>query len=174
MIYFLRHKESGLIKIGCTNELETRMSYLKSIYGDLELIGLTSGFEDFEHQLHEQFSHLNNRKKLDGREWFNPEQELIDFIDKYSSMNTPLPIGNRSSKYTNLPQRQDTSQLSQVRVSGTTKEVINKIAAQIQLDTGVSITADLAIRIALEKAFPEFSKQAAINTEKEIEERRPD
>lgn len=61
---------------------------------------------------------------------------------------------------------------AQVRVDGTTKEVINKIAAIVQLETGANITADLAIRIALEKAFPEFTKQAGINTAVEIQERK--
>lgn len=61
---------------------------------------------------------------------------------------------------------------SQVRVDGTTKEVLNKVAATVQLETGASITADLAIRIALEKAFPEFAKQAGINTAIEIQERK--
>jgi hypothetical protein len=42
----------------------------------------------------------------------------------------------------------------------------------VQLQTGVIITADLAIRIALEKAFPEFAKSVGINTEKEIQERK--
>jgi hypothetical protein len=62
---------------------------------------------------------------------------------------------------------------SQVRVSGTTKEIINRIAAKTQLETGVIITADLAIRIALEKAFPDFAKNVGMDTDKEIEARRP-
>ena len=60
---------------------------------------------------------------------------------------------------------------SQVRVAITTKQVINKVAALVQLETGASVTADLAIRVALEKAFPELAKEMGINTKKELKDK---
>jgi hypothetical protein len=36
MIYFLRHTETGLIKIGVTNNLDTRLKRLCVVFGDLE------------------------------------------------------------------------------------------------------------------------------------------
>jgi hypothetical protein len=42
MIYFLRHTETGLIKIGKTIGFSVRLSQLMAQHGDLELIGLSS------------------------------------------------------------------------------------------------------------------------------------
>lgn len=63
---------------------------------------------------------------------------------------------------------------TQVRVSATTKAMINKVAAMIQMQTGASMTADLAIRVAFEKAFPDIARTEGVNTDKEIKERRDD
>ena len=92
MIYFLRHPETGLIKIGKTKDKNMRLSQLQAQYGDLELLGLMAGYTDMERELHMQFSHLNDRDVLGGREWFRPDSELTRFINKETSLNLPLPI----------------------------------------------------------------------------------
>lgn len=61
---------------------------------------------------------------------------------------------------------------TQVRVSASTKAVINRVSALMQLETGASITADLAIRIAFERAFPNEAKKEGVDTDKEIQDRR--
>jgi hypothetical protein len=95
VIYFLRHTKTGLIKIGTTNNLDTRMYFLRKQYGELELLGLIAGYENEENELHTQFRELNVRRALTGREWFKPAKELIAYIEKYASMERPLPIGSR-------------------------------------------------------------------------------
>lgn len=96
MIYFLQHKETGLIKIGVTNKLKRRVSQLNKLYGDLELLGLMEGYEGHEGLVHRDFSDLNVRGQLSGDEWFRPEKRLLDYIKKQSSLNFPLPINHRS------------------------------------------------------------------------------
>lgn len=61
---------------------------------------------------------------------------------------------------------------TQVRVTENTKEAITKIAAQIQLKSGVRITTDMAIRAAIEGAFPEIAEELGIDTKKEIKEKK--
>ena len=58
---------------------------------------------------------------------------------------------------------------TQVRVSESTKEAVNKIAGLIQMDKGVRVSVDMALRSAIEKAYPEIAKQLGIDTEKELE-----
>lgn len=93
MIYFLRHPETGLIKIGKTKNYHQRLSQLIAEHGDLELLGIMQGYTDKECELHEQFSSLNVRGDLKGVEWFESEQSLLGYIDDNSSMNIPKPDG---------------------------------------------------------------------------------
>lgn len=95
MIYFLKHKETGLIKIGTTKNFDARFMSLRSKFGVLELLGLMVGYEEEERNLHTLFKELNVRKQLKGREWFKADTVLLTYIKKYTSMNHPLPIGNR-------------------------------------------------------------------------------
>lgn len=103
MLYFLKHPETGLIKIGTTVSYKSRLSDLIRQYGDLELLGIMTGSYEDEKRLHEQFAHLRSHE-LDGREWFKPEKELLSYINKHTSMNLPLPLdGERIGKrYVNL------------------------------------------------------------------------
>jgi hypothetical protein len=61
---------------------------------------------------------------------------------------------------------------TQVRVSAVTREAISKIAATVQLEAGTNITADIAIKRAIEDAFPDIAKALGIDTDKEIRERK--
>lgn len=55
-----------------------------------------------------------------------------------------------------------------VRVSENTKETITLLAAKIQAQHRVRISADMAIRFAIEKAFPEVAREMGIDTSKEL------
>ena len=55
-----------------------------------------------------------------------------------------------------------------VRVSDNTKDAITSVAATIQLELGKKVSVDLAVRSAIEKAYPEIAKQWGINTEQEL------
>lgn len=102
MIYFLRHVETGLIKIGTTKNLKSRVYDLEREHGKLEVMGFVAGYEWYETELHKRFDHLNKRGVLSGREWFSPDSELINYIEKYTSTNPPLPLGIRSPQFTRL------------------------------------------------------------------------
>ncbi len=95
MIYFLRHPETGLMKIGTTTKYQKRLSDLMQKHGDLELLGLMYGNRSDEQQLHQQFSHLNEAGQLSGIEWFRADKELIAYIDKHAQMTLPLPTPSR-------------------------------------------------------------------------------
>ena len=166
MIYFLQHKETGLIKIGVTKDLDARLLTLRVAYGELELLGLIAGFEGEENELHTQFRDLNVRRALRGREWFKPEKKLIEYINKYASMDKPLPIGTRK-RYSPMPAK--AVKTTQIRVSDDTQKLIFMLAAELQMKTGKKISCDLALRSIIERAFPEIAKEMGIDIQAELE-----
>lgn len=97
MLYFLKHVETGLIKIGRTKNKSVRLSQLIKEHGDLELVGLLPGYKERESELHKQFSHLQVVGVLNGVEWFAPDDELMTFIDSNASFNLPLPMYGEST-----------------------------------------------------------------------------
>lgn len=150
MIYFLQ-RQNGDIKIGYTSDYYNRLASLKSEHGELKFLAGEDGLVEREQELHKRFAAMRYSLK---QEWFAPNDTLMEYI------------------YGLSPYEPEVIKYFAVTVSATTKEVINKVAATVQLQTGVTITADLAIRIALEKAFPEFAKSVGMDTDKEIQERK--
>lgn len=98
MIYFLRHKETGLIKIGTTKDLSARLAFLTIQHGALELLGLHDGYETEEQALHIKFCSLNQRGILFGREWFRADKPLLEYIRANTSLNIPLSLASRDRK----------------------------------------------------------------------------
>lgn len=88
MIYFLRHPETGLIKIGMTINLPNRLIALHPRYGVLEPLGVVDGYRKEEQWTHCCFRYANVRGVLDGVEWFNPVDELMWYIHHH----TALPV----------------------------------------------------------------------------------
>lgn len=80
MIYFIRHIETGLIKIGETNGLRRRVAELTNLHGAMELLGSMAGNRAKEAELHKQFADCNKRGLLVGFEWFSPMPELLEYI----------------------------------------------------------------------------------------------
>jgi hypothetical protein len=75
-VYFVRARTTGLVKIGCTSNLDGRVKELKSMSGDvLDLLGTEPGGIARERELHRQFS--DHRKH---GEWFAPAAELLAYI----------------------------------------------------------------------------------------------
>jgi len=98
VIYFLRHVQTGLIKIGYTKQFMKRIANLIGRFGEIEVLGLMDGNLKDEGRVQCRFYHLNC-KKLDywfsgywGDEWFVCEQDLLDYIAANTSMNFPLPF----------------------------------------------------------------------------------
>lgn len=74
-LYFIR--SGGLIKIGITQNIQSRMSAIKvSSAHPVELLKLISGGRMLEAELHDKFHHL----RVHG-EWFLETSELIKFIE---------------------------------------------------------------------------------------------
>lgn len=89
MIYFLQ-RANGDIKIGFTEHYYQRRSTLKSKYGHLELIGYLDGRRAEERALHIQFAEFNTG--TDGKEWFYPRVELMEFIKTQTHNPTPEEV----------------------------------------------------------------------------------
>ncbi len=78
MIYFIRGKESGNIKIGYSADPEQRKSNLQTAnYEELEFIGIMDGSLEDEARIQKMFSAFNIRG-----EWYNPAKEVVDFAER--------------------------------------------------------------------------------------------
>lgn len=88
MIYFLRSKKTGLIKIGTTKDYQTRLYQLTAEFGPLELLGVMDGSYEKEGTLHHRFK-KHRRNHVKGTEWFNPVPQLLDFIQQHTHKNVP-------------------------------------------------------------------------------------
>lgn len=76
MIYFVRPKSGGRIKIGTTVRLSERLAALKAEFREeLEVLGVAAGSFSREKRVHRKFAHL----RLRG-EWFEPGDDLLAFI----------------------------------------------------------------------------------------------
>lgn len=79
MIYFVKHVESGHIKIGTSRNYRARFNSLTAQYGIIHEIGVMPGHRKEEQRLHTKYKKLAVEDGK-GREWFYPTSDLIDFI----------------------------------------------------------------------------------------------
>jgi len=78
-VYFLKNNESGLIKIGYTEDYEGRIMQLSYQFkARLELLGLIHGGRSEEKEVHGMFSSIRA-----DREWFADCDDLRKFISEY-------------------------------------------------------------------------------------------
>ncbi|MBE0681707.1 MAG: GIY-YIG nuclease family protein [Anaerolineales bacterium] len=93
MIYFIRGKESGNIKIGFSINPDKRKSNLQTAhYEELEFIGIMNGSLDDEARIKKMFSEFNIRG-----EWYRPVREVMDYVKKNANkpkMNIVSSLGN--------------------------------------------------------------------------------
>lgn len=76
VVYFIRNRDTGAVKIGTTGNITARLNALRLQGGlDLELLGTVSGGRDVEGGLHRLFAVHRVRG-----EWFNPAPEILDYI----------------------------------------------------------------------------------------------
>jgi len=76
MIYFLKNPKNGLIKIGWSSFVPTRVRQLRYIYGHhLVLLKCIEGDRKIERRLHKRF-----RKSCVRSEWFRESKRLKQFI----------------------------------------------------------------------------------------------
>lgn len=72
-VYFAQAPTTGAIKIGFTSDVHRR---IRQIRPRVELLALMHGGRSWERQMHDRFAHL----RIEG-EWFQPADELINFIE---------------------------------------------------------------------------------------------
>jgi predicted DNA binding CopG/RHH family protein len=78
VIYFIKRPDDDRIKIGTTARLARRLKELtKSCDTDLIVLGIMDGIFAQERDIHLRFAHLKG-----AGEWFEPEDDLLDFITK--------------------------------------------------------------------------------------------
>jgi hypothetical protein len=77
VIYFAQ-LETGAIKIGRTEDLESRLQTLERRYGPVSVLKTIPGGVARERQIHERFAHL----RLSQAEQFRPAADLMEFIGK--------------------------------------------------------------------------------------------
>ena len=78
MIYFIRGKESGNIKIGYSTNPKQRKANLQTAnYEELEFIGLMDGTIKDESKLKKIFLEFNIRG-----EWYRPVTEILNYIEQ--------------------------------------------------------------------------------------------
>ncbi len=76
IVYFIRSYLTGLVKIGTTNSLASRILNLRNAHpGRLEVIGVMDGGQPREAEIHRQF----RAQRYDG-EWFVETAALVEFI----------------------------------------------------------------------------------------------
>jgi hypothetical protein len=78
MIYFAQ-LETGAIKIGFSENLETRLPQLEADFGGpIVLLATMPGDRRDEYRIHRRFNHL----RFPGTEQFRPDVDLMEFIGK--------------------------------------------------------------------------------------------
>lgn len=90
MIYFVQEDPDGPIKIGCSTDPSRRLNTLQTGQPrSLELLAVLPGDRELEKQIHERCARFCIRG-----EWFEPAQELLDFIYENSTNRVePQPDG---------------------------------------------------------------------------------
>ena len=98
LVYFVRRSD-GMIKIGYTKNWTYRWPDLKQMYGDLEFLGYIPSRRAGERLLHWYFTHCHLH-----HEWFSPDDEMYDLIDRYGCREIP-ETGRHKSHPMSLPKR---------------------------------------------------------------------
>jgi len=83
MIYFVRSRNTGHVKIGYTANIQQRLVELTSKYGKIDLLGVITGGRAFENALHRAFAEY--RVVELGREWFRYNPSLRKYITTYAT-----------------------------------------------------------------------------------------
>jgi len=84
MIYFIRNKETGRIKIGKANNPQNRIKTLQTgCDGELELLAFIPGETDVELEWHREYEGFHHRG-----EWFNPDPSLLWEIYKMQPLQS--------------------------------------------------------------------------------------
>lgn len=73
VVYYLRRRSDGAVKIGWSQDVDARCRRLAEVYGDVELLCTEPGGWSLEQQRHDQFERLRLPRQVElegGSEWF--------------------------------------------------------------------------------------------------------
>lgn len=86
---YIAQDKNGLLKIGCSIQVEDRLAVLSKAHGPMLLLFLARGDYKLESAMHRAFAQY---KVPVGRsiEWFKQEGELADFLTRYKQTTTQL------------------------------------------------------------------------------------
>lgn len=89
LVYFRKNGEGGvLIRIGYSINIQNRLgSAAKDVspeHGGVVLLGCTDCYT--EKELHEMFWHLHHPTATGRGEWFNPGEDLLEFIKNHTAI----------------------------------------------------------------------------------------
>lgn len=88
VVYYVQRGD-GMIKIGYSGNLKSRLSSLQREHGRLEVLATHRGARDAEVWQHRAFAHLRIHPQ---REWFRPGDDLLEFIDKVNARRFPQSV----------------------------------------------------------------------------------
>lgn len=78
IVYFAKRLDTGLIKIGTTEQVKLRLNLLiLEIKTEVVYLGVLPGGRKEEAEIHSKFSEFSL-----GHEWFSPAPGLLDFISR--------------------------------------------------------------------------------------------
>ena len=85
-VYFFQAKMTGRIKIGHSVNPYYRLETLRSMNQDsrIKILLLIGGDRKKESELHRKFKKYHHHG-----EWFEPSQEILGYIENYSSLHNP-------------------------------------------------------------------------------------
>lgn len=123
-IYFVRHPDNGRIRIGHTGKLRARMkSLMKSDGFKPELLGVMPGKVKDERALHRKFSQWQLTKDGFPLSWFEPSQEVLEFINNNVIWNVDCDYAKEGIENPRRHKRAFThSQVKQIREAVATGE----------------------------------------------------
>ncbi len=99
VVYFIRDRHSGLIKIGCSCNEWKRLRTLQTAHGgELWLMATCPGGREREQLLHSRFA----ASRVRG-EWFRPSADVLGFIDE---RGTPAAVLESQAFYSKFGAQQ--------------------------------------------------------------------
>lgn len=96
MIYYARHIETGLIKIGTSKQPDIRVNNLSTQYGKMELLATELGGKALERLIHRKYK-ASNAYYERSREFFKPTENILKRISATHDINK-YPFSSYHSK----------------------------------------------------------------------------
>lgn len=103
-VYFIRHIETGYIKIGASDNFQKRIWTIVLHHGAVEVLGVMTGGLDTEKQLHSGFAD-DRAKMLGEREWYHPNDDLHFYIQMNVDVEVPEAFAAAARNYVKVPRR---------------------------------------------------------------------